>query len=87
MEYQKVLTHVLEEAGYTKDSNFTLPDFVKVSPDLPFLYWIESVWNLNVWEYGLHQSITSMHIILPGSEKYFLFQQDMLFDKHTLNLT
>ncbi|XP_047073109.1 calcineurin subunit B-like [Lolium rigidum] len=27
---QKVLTHVLEEAGYTKDSNFTLPDFVKV---------------------------------------------------------
>jgi hypothetical protein len=28
---QKVLTHVLEEAGYTKDSHFTLPDFMKVS--------------------------------------------------------
>jgi hypothetical protein len=27
---QKVLTHVLEEAGYTKNSHFTLPDFMKV---------------------------------------------------------
>jgi len=27
---QKVLTHVLEEAGYTKDSHFTLPDFMKI---------------------------------------------------------
>jgi serine/threonine-protein phosphatase 2B regulatory subunit len=27
---QKVLIHVLEEAGYTKDSNFTLPDFMKI---------------------------------------------------------
>ncbi|RLN03479.1 calcineurin subunit B [Panicum miliaceum] len=27
---QKVLTHVLEEAGYTKDSYFTLPDFMKI---------------------------------------------------------
>ncbi|XP_023158157.1 calcineurin subunit B isoform X1 [Zea mays] len=26
---QKVLTHVLEEAGYTKNSHFTLPDFMK----------------------------------------------------------
>jgi hypothetical protein len=34
---QKVLTHVLEEAGYTKDSNFTLPDFMKVSSNLRFL--------------------------------------------------
>jgi serine/threonine-protein phosphatase 2B regulatory subunit len=28
--FQKVLIHVLEEAGYTKDSNFTLPDFMKI---------------------------------------------------------
>ncbi|KAF0900216.1 hypothetical protein E2562_028698 [Oryza meyeriana var. granulata] len=27
---QKVLIHVLEEAGYTKDSHFTLPDFMKI---------------------------------------------------------
>ncbi|WVZ92726.1 hypothetical protein U9M48_038770 [Paspalum notatum var. saurae] len=27
---QKVLNHVLEEAGYTKDSHFTLPDFMKI---------------------------------------------------------
>jgi hypothetical protein len=27
---QKVLMHVLEEAGFTKDSDFTVPDFMKV---------------------------------------------------------
>lgn len=29
---QQVLTHVLEESGYTKDSSLTISDFMKVLP-------------------------------------------------------
>jgi hypothetical protein len=57
---QKVLMHVLEEAGFTKDSHFTVPDFMKVKSSF---YSRESCLVANVYSpvtsYTGHQKITS----------------------------
>lgn len=48
---QQVLTHVLEEAGYTKESLLVMSDFVKVPLPLYLIFLVFQHWNsfILVW--------------------------------------